>query len=379
MEPPTLAKFLQLRTESYGLLLLVVSSMLFSSQGCFIQLAASAGVPSTEQVFIRAVFQGSLVMAAMTHLRASSDYQGQVGTALIRSPWGGSTELRGVVIARGIIGGFCFVIRFYTIAHLSLGDAITLSSLHPIITVFSAAFFLGETIRLVSVIAAAASITGAVLIARPTFLFGDMELDSTLHRSDSATSLAYLAAFVSTCCASAIFVLIRKAGTLGVHTLQLLFSWAVFGVFFSALIGNVIGSNSEESEWCVPSSPEAWKYVAGICFSGSTAHFLMNYAGRLTPAVVFSMARSCDIIWGYIWQVFIFKDTPRISTLFGVVLICASLVTIAIQKGCEREGEEEVTVESEITPLQGGMEANGSSAEVQITYGGVKHFKDNGH
>ena len=52
-------------TESYGLVLIAVSAFFYSSMGAFVRLATQSGIPSTEMVFVRAAFQGSLVFVAL--------------------------------------------------------------------------------------------------------------------------------------------------------------------------------------------------------------------------------------------------------------------------------------------------------------------------
>jgi len=131
--------------------------------------------------------------------------------------------------------------------------------------------------------------------------------------------------------ASSVYILVRKAGMLGVHTLQLLFSWCCFGVFSSLLFGFTLG-RMVEGVWIPPPSSEAWWYIFGMSAMGTAAHALWNYAGRLAPAGLTSVIRSSDILWAYILEVVMFKEVPRSTTIAGVVLILSSLTMIAIEK-----------------------------------------------
>jgi drug/metabolite transporter (DMT)-like permease len=336
-------------TESYGFVLLLLSAVTYSGMGCFLKLASATGLPSTQLVFFRATFQGFFVIIGLIVFRAKTEAEGgktplaegenertctvphgpRTTNRLICSPFGGTSTVRKIVLARGCVGGLGFVLYFYTISVLPLGDAVTLLSMYPIITIFFARIFLGEIARTTHLLAAVASITGALLIARPRFLFGG-SVDDDPDASGGVQWFGYVTAALGSCAGSAVFILIRKAGTVGAHTLQLLFSWVCFGTIFSLAFG--ILQSKHNGEWRLPPSRTSWMYVLGLCSIGSAAHFLMNYAGRLTPAGLASITRSSGLMWAYMFEVLIFKEVPKASTIVGVVLIVMSLVAITLQK-----------------------------------------------
>eukprot|EP00521_Asterionellopsis_glacialis_P017317 CAMPEP_0195302234 /NCGR_PEP_ID=MMETSP0707-20130614/30732_1 /TAXON_ID=33640 /ORGANISM="Asterionellopsis glacialis, Strain CCMP134" /LENGTH=195 /DNA_ID=CAMNT_0040365431 /DNA_START=133 /DNA_END=717 /DNA_ORIENTATION=- len=180
--------------ERLGLVLIFLSAFFFSVMGVFIKYASSVyNFPPTELVFLRAVFQGCIVILAMVFTNQDENESGgeientnsKKKEALIWQPFG-KPSVRNLVIARGAVGGFGFVCFFYAIATLPLGDALALLSLHPVVTVLAAALFLGETIRPSHVIAAAASGLGAILITRPAFVFGSSSDDDPSRIFDDA-------------------------------------------------------------------------------------------------------------------------------------------------------------------------------------------------
>ena len=148
---------------------------------------------------------------------------------LIRAPLG-NASIRSIVVARGALGGSGFVLYFYTISALPLGDAVALLSLSPIVTVWASAAFAGEAVRLLHVLAAIATVVGSFLIARPDFIFGANEQQQHLS---GYNPLGYVTAGLGSCCGAGVYLLMRKAGKVGAHTLQLLFSWVIFGLLFS--------------------------------------------------------------------------------------------------------------------------------------------------
>jgi drug/metabolite transporter (DMT)-like permease len=309
-------------TESYGLLLLFLSSLFNSLMGVFIKFADATGVPSNELVLLRAIFQGSLVVAAMMYLQDETTTD-----LLIVRPFG-NRNVKSVVIARGVVGGIGLLCIFYTLSNLPLGDATALLSLNPIVTVLGAAIFLKEPLLPAYIFSAFASVVGSVLIARPAFLFGTDDAASSISHNPRG----YLTAFVGTCSMAAVIILVRKAGKTGVHTLQLLYSWSFFGLLFSSLV--VL---SGRSRLVSPPSLLSWAYILGVCMAGGMSLFLTNFAGRLAPAGITSIVLSSKIVWAYAWQILIFHQVPSLWTVLGVSLIFASLLTVAFQPKQQQE------------------------------------------
>eukprot|EP00568_Trieres_chinensis_P013704 CAMPEP_0183293088 /NCGR_PEP_ID=MMETSP0160_2-20130417/1910_1 /TAXON_ID=2839 ORGANISM="Odontella Sinensis, Strain Grunow 1884" /NCGR_SAMPLE_ID=MMETSP0160_2 /ASSEMBLY_ACC=CAM_ASM_000250 /LENGTH=379 /DNA_ID=CAMNT_0025454147 /DNA_START=70 /DNA_END=1209 /DNA_ORIENTATION=+ len=367
---PRLAAFLNLSTESFGLLLQLLSSILLSIMGVFLKLAAATGLPSTEQVFLRAMFQGSLVLALMTSIGCDeSGSQGIPGKSLLWFPFGGNPTVRRVVIARGVLGGLGFICYYYTISHLPLGDAFTLLGLHPAITVFAASAILGEPLRKYQVAATMATITGAILISRPTFIFGVSEKSGKYD--DGRSSLGYITAFLGACLASGVIILVRKAGKIGAHTFQLVLSWAIFGIFFSLIFSRPL-AGTDGGTWGLPSSHAAWGYVFGLCCFGSMAHLLMNYAGRITRAGLISLMKSSEMLWSYLLQVLVFGEAPRPMTLVGAGLILISLVLIGVQKMLDGKSAIE-SDEKEKDGLMGEVAVeNHMKIELHVDYGSAQ-------
>lgn len=332
-----------LTVESKSLLLLLISAVCYSFMSCFVKLATEAGLPSVELVFIRAVAQGSMVIMGMfcytTIDENQRTYDGSntgTGTTkrvgeegkmlLIQRPFGVGDRVQKLVIARGMIGGFGFgfVLYYYTVSALPLGDATTLLSLNPVVTIVLAAIFLGESIHSTHIFSAAASIIGSVLIARPSFLFGS----SDNHDVTSYNTLGYITALVGTCCGACVILLIRSAGKSGVHTLQLIFSWSVFGMLNSVIIGIILpmvmdyywsasGDDAYEKihRFHFPTSSESWWYVFGLVGFGAVGHFLMNYAGQTAPAGVASLVRCSSILFSYALEIVVFGQIPTKTTM----------------------------------------------------------------
>ena len=311
-------------TESYALVLLLVSAFCYSAMAAFLQLAvaASGGVlTSSELVLFRATIQGIFVVTAMCVLRE----EGPENKLLIWVPLG-RPPLRHIVVARGMVGGAGFLLYYYSMSVLPLGDATTLLSLYPILTVLLAPLVLHERMHTSHLWAAVGSVVGCLCMTQPSFLFGN---------GAQTFSLGHMTAMLGSCTGALVFLLIRRAGKGGVHTLQLLFSWVISGIFFS-LVASVLvpllqGRNGISlPPW--PPNAASWLYMVGMSLAGTAAHFLLNYAARHAPAGLSSLMRTSGIIWSYILEYAIFGATPTPLVGVGVLLIVLSLAAIALEK-----------------------------------------------
>jgi len=367
--------------NTYGLVLLLISAMLYSIMACFVKLVTASGLGSVELVFVRAVFQGILVLLGMCWYNddAPDDLRNPVAASsssssssslpsfnnhkgkLIWYPFGSSETVQSIVLARGICGGLGFLCYYYTVSVLPLGDAITMLSMSPVITVLAASLVLHEPIQRSHLLAVVMSVLGSLLLARPTVVFGTADDGST---SNSNSSIGYLVGGLGACFAATAFILVRRAGKVGAHTLQLLFSWCCFSILFSLIAGIVFpmimmmldwGSSSSSSKisnnnnndhnttistkhyvttafLTLPSSPRLWIYLLGVCIFGTAALFLMNYAGRMVPAGLASIIRSSAIMWSYILEICVFHQVPQFLTVLGFSCILVSLLVIALDQ-----------------------------------------------
>ena len=333
-----------LSVETYGLILVFFSAVFYALAGAFVKLGhLRGGLPSTELVFSRGIFQGSLVVLGLYLCR---DAKGQ---RLIAHPFGKSAEAKKLVWMRGIIGGAGFLLDYHCMSVLPLGDAMTLMSLYPFVTIVFARIFLQEEIKVLHLITTIASVSGAVFIGQPTFLFGGGTGD--------APTLGYMTGLLGSFCLASILILIRKAGKIGVHTFQLLLSWALFGVVFSLAIGPY------EGKWKWPSSAAVWGHVFGVCLVGAGCHFMLNYAGRLAPAGLVSVVRASDILWAYGFEILLFAQRPNAFTWIGVVLVLGSLLVIGIEKIKESKNNPQISSPNGEERFDNGVQNTKATAE----------------
>eukprot|EP00469_Lotharella_globosa_P002332 CAMPEP_0167805890 /NCGR_PEP_ID=MMETSP0111_2-20121227/21468_1 /TAXON_ID=91324 /ORGANISM="Lotharella globosa, Strain CCCM811" /LENGTH=417 /DNA_ID=CAMNT_0007703171 /DNA_START=38 /DNA_END=1291 /DNA_ORIENTATION=+ len=276
--------------------------------GIFVKSATLAGISAFQLVLMRALFQGVMVSGGICYYKIPTFF--------------GEPSLRWWLVMRGIVGGIGFCCYFVTIQLLPLGDSIALCTLYPVFTVVIARVVLKEMFTTVKLVAVVVCMSGAFMIAQPSFLFP--KDDSNAHANASPYAwVGYITAFTGSLAGAFVFVIIRRAKK--AHTLQLVWSWVCGGVTISAILGNTV------TKMVVPTAQE-WLFIVPMCLIGTCAHLMLNYSGRLAPAGPSSLLRASDVLFAYLWEVFIFGEEVNAFTIVGAVLIMTGVGLVAYSK-----------------------------------------------
>lgn len=139
---------------SPGIRCMIMAALWFSVGSAFTKLAG-ARLPFLEVVWVRAAL--GLVFTLWLLRRAGAVTLG---------------NRRGLLLARGLFGFSAMALSFYGYMHLPLGEATVLFFLNPVFVAILAALFLGEGLNRDSMLCVLAGLGGALLIAKPSFLFG---------------------------------------------------------------------------------------------------------------------------------------------------------------------------------------------------------------
>ncbi|MGB3739583.1 MAG: DMT family transporter, partial [Pontixanthobacter sp.] len=117
-----------------------------------------------------------------------------------RGRWPARSVLK-LHLARGIISGFMALAFFYALTKLPIAEAIAISFIAPLIALYLAAVFLGETIRRAAIAASALGLAGTVVIV-------GARLGSAQYTGETALGLAALV--FSALLYAGNFIVIRK-------------------------------------------------------------------------------------------------------------------------------------------------------------------------
>jgi len=298
------------QSPSGALVLLFFSAVLFSLMGVYAKTVAMKGIPSYEIVLFRSCGQAIIVLFPLAWI--------------LKVPLIPPKGVRLRIAFRGIFGGIGLQCYYKAITCLPLGDAITLSSIYPALTVLIAIPVLGEKLTIIKSAVILLSIAGAVCIAQPRFLYSAELQAETDSGSSNCEHLGYIAAAGGSVCGALVMIIIRMVGTEG-HTLQLIFSWFVFGSSGSLILVLLNG------DWFFPMG-EAWIDILILTLIASVGHYLFNHAGRFCPAGIGSIVRSTDVMWAYLWEIGVFKVKPNFLAITGAILVFSSVVIIGLTK-----------------------------------------------
>lgn len=327
--------------ETRSLFWLAVASVIFAVQAMLVRLAHQlGGMPPTQLVFFRSMFQLFLMIVIMIfcreeeeteemHRRNADILPSTVRRRLITVPFGRASQ-SGIVVLRGLTGGVAVLLYFFSVSTIPVGDAVTLMSLAPVFTVFLARATMGEPIQPTHLVAVALSVVGATAIAEP-------KLINFLHDRDRTSStlvLGYAAALIGGFLNAVVAVAMRRAGMLGVRASQLVFSLSFFGALVSGASGwsASLGVVVKESPWRPLTLERSLKYVLPLCVVGASAMFLLNHAARTAPAGLASVVRSTTIGWGYLIEVAVFGKVPEWTTGAGAIAVFCALGLVAWER-----------------------------------------------
>jgi len=321
------------KTPKGALVLMLISAVFYSVMALFGQEVLNQGLPSSELVFIRSGGQGIFLAIPLAYCLKISPVPPK--------------PARWLVMLRGILASFAFQCWYKAIECLPLGNALTLLSIYPVVTVCLAIPLLGEKWTLKITIALLLSIVGAACIAQPSFLFGDFSLTDSPDTS-GCEDIGYIAALVGSFFDGLVLIVIRMVGTRA-HTLHLIFSEFVFVPLGSILIYFI------DTDWILPDEDQMWEMFLVILF-GSIAQYTKNYAGRICHAGAGSVMRSTDMVWAYLWQITVFNVLPDALAIIGAVLVLLSGMIVGLSK------EEKDELEYDTMPDE---ETHGASERIE--------------
>lgn len=273
---------------------MVAAAFFFSVMSLLVKVAGQR-LPSQELVLARSVIMLGLAAAVVRHR----------GVSLLG-------KRRRLLLLRGVLGFAALSCYYYAVVHLPLADATTIQYTNPAFTAVLAALLLGEHVRRWEAVLVGVSLTGVLLIARPSFLFGA-----------SASRLPLGA--VGVALAGAVF----SAGAY-VAVRELRHSDDPYVIIFYFALISALGSAVPTALVAVAPTPGEWLLLAGI---GGTTHlgqvFLtrglaLERAGR-------AMAISyVQILFAACWGALFFGHLPDALAAAGAALVVGGTVALAL-------------------------------------------------
>ena len=271
---------------------MAASALFFSVMALCVKLA-SATVPTMEIVFARSVLMAVMSLVLLRRERVA--------------PWG---RRKGLLLARAVSGMTGLSLLYFALGRIPLGDATAIFYMAPVWTALSAALILRERTAGLVIVGMGISLTGVVLTAQPSFLFGD-----SLDALDTLAVLGVLAASVGSGLA---YTLVRKLRETD-HPLVI--------IFYLSWVG-VVGSLPFAGNWVWPSG-WTWLWLLGAGLATQIAQIAMTRGLHLESAGRATTVGYLQVAFAFVWGVLVFGTVPDALSLGGAVLICASVLLVA--------------------------------------------------
>ena len=228
------------------------------------------------------------------------------------------------VFIRVTLGTTALCLSFYSYQNIPVGDATAIFFTSPIFTGILAWLLLGEKFTIVDAIFAVIAVTGILLIAKPSFIFGNIfGHDST---GEGNTLLGIACAVIGAICASMVFVSVRKLGGMNVHPLLQIWFFGLFGMTLTAVLTTILGM------WKIPSCGRDRVILIIVSFTGAISQFFLTYAFKLEKATYVAVMKTNEVIIAFIFEYLFFNTIPFWLSILGAVLVVISSLGITLKK-----------------------------------------------
>ncbi|XP_071499577.1 solute carrier family 35 member G1-like [Diadema antillarum] len=258
------------------------------------------------------------------------------------------TQLKWLLL-RLVFGTSAMTLSFYSYQNIPVGDATALLLCNTIFTGIFAWIIMGERYTLVDATLAVIAIFGVALIARPSFLFGDL----VAAPKGGNTLLGVLTGLLSAFCIATVFVITRKLGGIKVHPLIQILAFGSAGSVLTVILTTALG------EWRIPRCGKDRLILIFISTSGFLGQIFMILAFAMEKASYVAMVRSNDVIVAFLLEFAVFGHAPHWLSLVGTVLVLFGSLGVTIKKwiasrnhrqGKENTDEEERECEEQMIP-----------------------------
>ncbi len=231
-----------------------------------------------------------------------------------RPHWPSRSTMR-IHLFRGCLTFVMAMLFFWGLALVPLAQAIALAFIAPLIALFLAAFFLGETIGPKTIAASLVAFAGVILI-----FIGQAQAD--LGRDALLGSIAILASAI---CYAVNIILMRSqaqvAGPIEIAFFQnlivavlLIVSWPVFG-------GAALPPTGQ------------WPFILLAAFLSTASLLLLSWAYARAEASYLAATEYTSFLWAMLFGWLVFRESVSLFTLAGAALIVAGCFLAARRAG----------------------------------------------
>ncbi len=279
---------------SKGQLYMAAAAFFFSIMSMLVKYAGSIGFPSQTLVLARAVV--TLVLS-IAWLRVA-------GLPMLGNR-------KGLLLLRGTTGTLALMCFYYAITTLSLADATIIQYTNPLMTALLAALVLSERIERWQLAGALVSVTGIVLVARPTFLFGT--------GAEHLPLIPVVVASIGAVLSAVSYVAVRELRKTD-HPMVII-AWFPF-VAVPAVLPFVLVDLRIPTGW-------EWLLLIGIGVATQAGQIFLTWALHNESAGKATGMSYLQIAFAFGWGILLFGESVRWTSLAGALLIAGGTVGLS--------------------------------------------------
>lgn len=266
----------------------------------------NGAVPTGQVVFFRS-------FVALVPLLIWLGMQGHI-LALVR------TQNFGGHLVRGLSGTGGMFFNYLALAYISLADATALSYAAPLFTVFLAAVFLRERVRIYRWTAVVVGFAGVLIMLSPHLEIGGSGLQNT-------AIIGSVAALIAALCSATSSVQIRHLNA----TEQ---PGAI--VLYFSLMTTAIGLATIMGGWVMP-TPFQLLLLVGCGVFGGMAQILVTLSLRHAHASLLAPFEYSTMVWSILIGLILLGQSPAPTTIIGAIVVAgAGMFTVWRERALKR-------------------------------------------
>lgn len=231
------------------------------------------------------------------------------------------------LLLRTFFGFGAFTLSYYGLKNMALGDTMTIVFSAPVFISIFACILLNEPCGTFQVVSLMITISGVVLVARPTVIFGPPPQNSAFEPGQSLIGAAY--SLAACLCVSLAFITIRRLQRTSTFVVIACFS------FVSILLGTALILVQLYVFNMVVGLPTSLKDIAcciacGLC--GVIGQFFMTWSLKIEEAGLVSLVRTFDIVLAFIFQATFLKQRVFTTSILGGFLVFTCVCMCCVKK-----------------------------------------------
>jgi drug/metabolite transporter (DMT)-like permease len=279
----------------------------------------------------------------------------------------GPKKQRKLLTLRALIGVAGLLCAYFSLSLIMPSDAGALAQSNVVLTALVARFVLDEKLTMAHILAIVLTLSGAMFICQPTFLFSNdgptvnTNFTRALNISNSTSnqqiamanrnseresflySIGLLIAFFDAVCMCLAQILIRKLCIRKVHFVTINIYTSYIGLPFCGIASIIfyffgITNRNELTEFNLLK----WHLliVCLVALLGTLNQVILNLSLKYEDASKVAVIRTTDLFFSFLFQYLILNITSELLNIIGALLILSSTLLILVYKFLDERNQD---------------------------------------